>query len=151
MPSPRRAPPRAAAGRVRHEAEKPAWWQHWYVAAGAVPVAIGVLLLVVMLIQRLSVGSSNFYVATLQKAQANPIVVAKCGNGIEVDKVQVADIPLFGGDTKLVLIAKGSRGQCRIIAEGSASSFDNAEMKRFVLQTQDWQQVDLLRKHNAGL
>ena len=104
MPPSRRAPPRSSRG-VRHEVEKPPWWQHWYVGAAAVPVGIGLLLCVVMLIQRLSVGSSNFYVATLQKAQANPIVVAKCGNGIEVDKVQVADIPLFGGSTKLVLIA----------------------------------------------
>jgi hypothetical protein len=150
MPPSRRAPPRSSRG-VRHEVEKPPWWQHWYVAAAAVPVGIGLLLCVVMVIQRLAVGSSNFYVATLQKAQANPIVVAKCGNGIEVDKVQVADIPLFGGKTKLVLIAKGSRGTCRIIAEGHADSFDNAEMTRFVLQTEDWQQVDLLRKHSAGL
>jgi len=151
MPPPRRAPSRGSSRGVRHEVEKPPWWQHWYVAAAAVPVAIGVLLLMVMLVQRLAVGSSNFYVATLQKAQANPIVVAKCGNGIEVDKVQVADVPLFGGSTKLVLIAKGSRGTCRIIAEGHAESFDNAEMTRFVLQTEDWQQVDLLRKHTTGL
>ncbi len=147
MPPPRRAPSRG----VRHEVEKPPWWQHWYVAAAAVPVGILLLMGAVMLILRLAVGSSNFYVATLQKAQANPIVVAKCGNGLEVDKTQAADIPLFGGDTKLVLIVKGSRGQCRIIAVGHADSFDNAEMKKFVLQTQDFQEIDLLRKHSTGL
>jgi hypothetical protein len=147
MPPPRRAPARG----VRHEVEKPPWWQHWYVLAGGIPVAIGVLTLVVMLIQRISVGSSNFYSAVLQRAGANPIVVAKCGNGLEVEKTQVADVPLFGGDTKLVLILRGSHAQCRIIAEGHAESFDNVELKRFVLQTQDWGQVDLLKKHSTGL
>ncbi len=147
MPPPRRAPSRAS----RHEVQKPPWWAHWYVGAAAVPLGIGLILLIVMGIQRISVGSSNFYVATLQKAQASPIVVAKCGNGLEVEKTQAADVPLFSGETKLVLIVRGSRGQCRIIAVGHADSYDNAEMKKFVLQTQDFQEIDLLRKHSTGL
>ncbi len=112
---------------------------------------IGLLLLIVMGVQRLTVGSSNFYVATIQKAASNPIVVSKVGNGIEVEKVQHAEIPLFGGNTLLVLVVRGSRAQGRIVAVGHADSQDEVELKKFTIETLDGIKTDLLGRHAQGL
>ena len=148
MPPSRRPPPRS---RARLEGDETPWWQHWYVGVAAVPLVIGFLVLAVMAIQRISVGSSNFYVATLAQVQGMPIVVNYAGNGIEVESVQHAEVPLFGGDTLLVLVVKGSRGEVRLVAKGHADSYDHAEYTRLTLETLRGEHVDLLKRHVNGL
>lgn len=129
---------------------KPPWWAHWYVAAAVVPIFVGVMMLIVMGVQRLAVGSSNFYVATLQKAGASPVVVSALGNDLEVKKVVEASVPLFGGETKLVLWVKGSRAEGQIVAVGHADTPDDAQMTRFFMVTQNGP-VPLLGRKHPGL